>query len=115
MKPTVTVCSSSITVTEGEAVTCLCTGHGGNPPANVAWYDKNNVQIGGIRKDENLLTLRNVTKADGGTYRCVAESHPAAKDEESIEVTVNCKYTTWLSNLNQKLRYLWACIECITE
>ena len=35
-------------------------GKGGNPPANVTWYDKNGVQIGGTGKEEQTLTRSNV-------------------------------------------------------
>ena len=55
-------CSSPITVNEGDNVTCVCTGKGGNPPANVTWYDKVGVQIGGAGKEEQTLTLSNVFK-----------------------------------------------------
>ena len=84
-------CSSPITVNEGDDVTCVCRGEGGNPPANVTWY-KDGVQIGGTGKEEQTLTLSNVNGTDSGTYKCMAESHINATDEKSIELRLNCKY-----------------------
>ena len=84
-------CSSPITVNEGDDVTCVCRGEGGNPPANVTWY-KDGVQIGGTGIEEQTLTLSNVNGTDSGTYKCMAESHINATDEKSIELRLNCKY-----------------------
>ena len=73
-------------------------GQGGNPPANVTWF-KDDIQIGETGKEEQTLTRRNVSAADSGTYKCVAESYPDAKfkDEGLITVIVKlkCKYA-WL-------------------
>ena len=86
-------CSSPVTVNESDNVTCVCRGKSGNPPANVTWY-KDGIQIGGTGKEKQTLTLRNVNRADSGTYKCVAQSHINATDEKSIKVIVifNCKY-----------------------
>ncbi len=75
MKPNVTIiCSSPFIVGEGDNVTCVCRGKGGNPPANVTWF-KDGVQIGKTGKEEQKLTLSNVSRAENGTYKCVAQSH----------------------------------------
>jgi hypothetical protein len=83
-------CSSPITVNEGDNVTCVCRGEDGNPPANVTWYDKDGVQIGGTGKEEQTLTLSNVVKTVSGTYKCAAKSHTLT-DQKSIEIIVYCK------------------------
>ena len=83
--------SSPERVNEGDSVTCVCRGEGGNPPTNVTWY-KDGVQIGGTGNEEQTLTLRNVNRADSGTYVCLTQSHINAMDEKSIKVIVNCKY-----------------------
>ena len=89
-KPTVTVsCSSLITTIESDNVTCVCRGKGGNPPANVTWY-KDGVQIAASEKNERILNLHDVDKADSGTYKCIARSYTLT-DEKSIEVMVYCK------------------------
>jgi hypothetical protein len=87
-------CSNPITVNEGDNVTCVCRGEGGNPPANVTWY-KDGVQIGGTGKEEQTLTLSNVSRTYSGTYMCVARSNiNEFVDEKSIEIRLNCKYIT---------------------
>ncbi|CAB3976996.1 B-cell receptor CD22-like [Paramuricea clavata] len=92
VKPTVTMsCSSPVTVNEGDNFTCVCRSEGGNPPANVTWYDKDGVQIGGTGKEGQTLTLSNVDGRDSGTYKCVAQSHINATEEKPIEVRLNLK------------------------
>ena len=94
MKPNLTInCSSRITLDEGDDFTCVGRSEGGNPPANVTWYNGGNQQISKASYGENSLTLINVGKQDIGTYKCVAQSY-ILMDEESIEVivTLNCKY-----------------------
>ena len=84
-KPNVTInCSNSITVSVGDDVVCLCEGKGGYPPADVTWY-KNDVQIGGTRKEENILTLSNVDRNNNGTYVCIGKSYTFT-NKASIEV-----------------------------
>ena len=87
-------CSSSITVNEDGGFTCVCRGEGGNPPADVTWYDKDGVQIGKTGKEEQTLSLSDVSRTDSGTYECEARSHTDDRfsDKKSVEVEVNCKY-----------------------
>jgi hypothetical protein len=80
-------------VNEGVDFTCVCRGEGGNPPANVTWY-KDGVQIGGTGKEEQTLTLSDISRTNRGTYECEARSHTDDRfaDKKSIEVDINCKY-----------------------
>ena len=82
-------CSSPIIVDEGDNVTCVCRGQGGNPPANVTWY-KDNRKIGGTGKEEKTLTLKDVDRTASGTYKCVAQSHNLT-DDKLLEMIVYCK------------------------
>ena len=94
MKPKATACFSPITANESDDVSCTCQGQDGNPPADVTWY-KDNLMIGGTGKEENTLTLTNVTnEKDHGIYKCMAQSYPDEmfQDEVIVEVIVNCKY-----------------------
>ncbi|CAB4036888.1 roundabout homolog 1, partial [Paramuricea clavata] len=93
LKPTVTTCSSPVTVIEGNDLTCECQGQGGNPAANVIWFI-DDIQIDKTGKEEQTLSRRNVSAADSGTYKCVAESYPNAKfkDEGLITVVVKLKF-----------------------
>ena len=84
---------SSIEVNEGDNVTFVCRGVGGNPPANVTWY-KDGVQISETKQENNTLNLYDVNGTDRGNYTCAAQSYPteAFKDEKSRELIVLCKY-----------------------
>ncbi len=82
-------CSSRIAVNEGDNFTCLCRGAAGNPPADVIWY-KDGAQIGGTGREQQTLTLSNIDKTAGGSYKCTAKSHTLT-DEKSIEIIVYCK------------------------
>ena len=89
--PTVsTNCSSSVTRNEGQDLVCLCQGEGGNPPANVTWYDKTGKIITEKRENNKTLELRNLSVTDSGSYKCVAECYPDEKyrDEVAISITV---------------------------
>lgn len=81
------------TVSQSDNFVCKCEGKEGNPPANVTWYN-NGKQIVAARniKEEAVLSLSNVDKDKGGTYRCEAKSSERAKNEISIQLIVNCKY-----------------------
>ena len=79
-------CFSPIMVDEGDNVTCVCRGQGGNPPADVTWY-KDNRKIGGTGKEEKTLIRYDVDRAASGTYKCVAQSHNLT-DEKLIEMIV---------------------------
>ena len=88
-KLTVTLsCSSLVKVNEGDNFTCVCRGEGGNPPADVTWF-KDGVQIGETGKEEQTLTLSNVSKTASGIYNCAAESNTLT--EKSIEIIFYCK------------------------
>ena len=91
-------CSSLITVSEDDNLTCLCKGENGNPPADVIWYDNKGDLIGEPRKESKTLVLRSVTEADSGIYTCKVQSH-TLMDEKSIEVKVNCKYYLFSSQV----------------
>jgi hypothetical protein len=95
VKPIVSInCSDPTTVNENNDLTCVCKSEGGNPPANLTWYDENGTQIGNTSYGENVLTLPKVTNQDSGKrYSCKGQSY-ILTDEKSFEVKVrpNCKY-----------------------
>ncbi|XP_046858807.1 neural cell adhesion molecule 1-like [Xenia sp. Carnegie-2017] len=102
VKPNVIInCSTPLVVNEGDNVSCVCRGEGGNPPANVTWFDKNNNIIGDVGVVSKTLVITNVTLNDGGSYRCKAQSYndPRFRDEKSIEVTVKATYPPQQTNI----------------
>ncbi|XP_046860779.1 carcinoembryonic antigen-related cell adhesion molecule 6-like isoform X2 [Xenia sp. Carnegie-2017] len=95
-------CSNLLVVNEGDNVSCVCRGEGGNPPANVTWFDKNNNILGddvGVVSKTSVIT--NVTMNDGGNYRCKAQSYndPRFRDEKSIEILVKAAYPPQQTNI----------------
>ncbi|XP_046858845.1 hemicentin-1-like [Xenia sp. Carnegie-2017] len=101
-KPTVLInCSNPLVVNEGDNVSCVCRGEGGNPPANVTWFDKDNNIIDDVGVVSKTLVITNVTVNDGGNYRCKAQSYndPRFRDEKSIEVTVKATYPPQQTNI----------------
>ncbi|XP_046858235.1 hemicentin-2-like [Xenia sp. Carnegie-2017] len=91
IKPNVTInCSNPLVVDEGDNVSCVCSGEGGNPPANVTWFDKDNNIIGNVGVVSKTLVITNVAVNDGGSYTCKAQSYNGTdyRDEKSIEIVV---------------------------
>ena len=71
---------------------CKCEGKDGYPVANVTWYNSSGVIVTG--KENAILSLSNVSKDNSGMYRCEAKSSERAKNETSIQLIVNCKFST---------------------
>ena len=83
-------CSSINTVNQGDYFVCECKGTYGNPPAVVTWYKDSSQIVTG--KEKAILRLTNVTRHDGGTYRCEARSDEKAKNITEIEIRVIGEY-----------------------
>ena len=83
-------CSDPTTINEGDDFISVCRSEGGNPPANLTWYEDGN-QIGSTSFGENILPLTNVNKQDSGRYTCKAQSYTLV-DIKSFELIVHCKY-----------------------
>ncbi|XP_046863760.1 hemicentin-1-like isoform X2 [Xenia sp. Carnegie-2017] len=95
-------CSNLLVVNEGDNVSCVCRGEGGNPPANVTWFDKNNNIFGDdVGVVSKTLVITNVTMNDGGNYRCKAQSYndPRFRDDKSIEIQVKAAYPPQQTNI----------------
>ncbi|XP_046858268.1 uncharacterized protein LOC124451697 isoform X2 [Xenia sp. Carnegie-2017] len=106
-KPNVIInCSTPLVVNEGDNVSCVCIGEGGNPPANVTWFDKDNNIIGDVGVVSKTLVITNVTLNDGGNYRCKAQSYndPRFRDEKSLEVTVKATYNVLCDDQKERIK-----------
>ncbi|XP_046858257.1 pregnancy-specific beta-1-glycoprotein 6-like isoform X2 [Xenia sp. Carnegie-2017] len=109
IKPTVVInCSTPLVVSKGDNVSCVCRGEGGNPPAKVTWFDRNNGTGLEFGVKSATLVITGASPNDRGSYRCKAESFndPRFIDEKSIEIKVNYQprnTTITLSKINPKI------------
>ncbi|XP_046858275.1 carcinoembryonic antigen-related cell adhesion molecule 6-like isoform X2 [Xenia sp. Carnegie-2017] len=109
VKPTVSIdCSSPLFVNEGDNVSCVCRGEGGNPPANVTWFDKDSTTVRGFGVESATLVITGASPNDRGSYKCKAESFndPRFIDEKSIEIIVNYQPRNTniiISNINPQI------------
>ena len=91
VKPTAKISNCPSVVNEGQVVTCVCEGIGGNPPANVSWIkDGTNDAIGGVGSLTKTMSLYSINRTHTGTYWCKAESIDLF-DQEFINIIVRCK------------------------
>ena len=90
-------CSSINTVNLGDYFACECNGTHGNPPAVVTWYKDNTQMVTG--KEKAILRLTNVTRHDGGKYRCEARSDEKAKSITEIKLRVIDEYGRCLNKV----------------
>ena len=82
--------SSRSVVNECQYFACECKETNGNPPAVVTWY-KDSTQIA-TGKEKAMLRLANVSKYDGGTYRCEARSEKKVKNITEFKLKVIGEY-----------------------
>ena len=90
-RPTaVTNCSGTITLNEGDDLTCLCNHTGGNPPPAAILSKGDSVLVTGYLKA--YLVLKNVmSNENAGTYKCLVKSHNL-EDDKTFKLVVQCKY-----------------------
>ena len=85
----VTNCSTPLKVKEGDDVVCLCNSKGGNPDPTASWY-KNGILVNGAGHSKNMLSLKNISRNDNGTYICVVKSL-ALSNATQVVINVHCK------------------------
>ena len=85
----VTNCSTPLKVKEGDDVVCLCNSKGGNPAPTALWY-KNGVVVNGPGYLKNLLSLKNISRNDNGTYSCLVKSL-ALSNATQVVIQMHCK------------------------
>jgi hypothetical protein len=75
IKPLVYIDCIDTTVYEGDNITCMCKATNGNPPGTVTWLRTKPEQgHSGMENFTNVLTLRNISRNESGTYTCFAKS-----------------------------------------
>ena len=88
------------TPTEGEMVTLFCNATG-DPIPTISWRNGSSI----ISSSDDLrisfgagnetLKIMNVTRADSGQYRCVANSSAGGDISSAATLNVQCKYSSF--------------------
>ena len=85
----VTNCSTPLKVKEGGDVVCLCNSKGGNPAPTASWY-KNGIVVNGAGYLKSMLSLKNISRYDNGTYSCLVKSLTLS-DATQVVIQLHCK------------------------
>ena len=87
VRPAIKSISKNQTLNETNDVTlsCLATG---KPRPYVTWSKDGN--LGNILNSSSTLVLKNITKEQGGLYRCTADNG-FGKAESAVRIIVQCK------------------------
>ncbi len=97
-QPKITVHPETQTKTEGDAYVTLSCDASGNPAPVISWsrngspVDTSNISRISFSGDNKQLTISNVSRADSGEYRCVA-NNKLGNASSSATLNVQCKNT----------------------
>ena len=85
--PTIVVSPRNVTMVEHQPLTLFCNASG-FPPPNITWYKDGGVAV----QHGDTLSIKNVTRKDEGSYRCVVNNGLECDIDSAVSaVTVNCK------------------------
>lgn len=77
---------SDLEISEGENLTLICQVSG-TPPLTVFW-----INVGsGQRNNGKVLQFTNISRNEGGDYRCEA-SNECGNSSEAVNINVQCKF-----------------------
>jgi len=100
-KPSITTHPKGYILKEGDNVTLSCNATG-NPVLTISWTrDGSPIDVSGrnsFSNEKKLLTITNVSRADRGEYRCVAENRVGNDTSHIATLDVQCKTTAFLTN-----------------
>ena len=115
--PLITTQPQSGSVTEGDNVTLSCNASG-NPVPEISWTRDGSPVSSGDRRisfeaGNRQLTITNVSRADSGEYRCVADNSEGNDTSNATTLDVQCKYTSLIKDLTKlpKTEFLSARLE----
>jgi hypothetical protein len=74
-------------INEGDTLILKC-GATGDPLPNITWTMSNSTSVISY---EPLLTIRNISRFDEGTYVCMASNGVGENDTAIARIYVNCK------------------------
>ena len=96
--PEITKHPQNATVTEGENVTLSCNATG-NPASSISWT-KNGSAIStsgdpriSFGVDNKQMTITNVSRSDGGQYRCEVNNSNGTVTSNAATLEIQCKRT----------------------
>ncbi|XP_012944719.1 basement membrane-specific heparan sulfate proteoglycan core protein [Aplysia californica] len=84
--PRLTISPSSVAARPGQPISLTCQP-AGQGPFNIEWTKVGGTLSPQARENNGVLEIRQVTRADAGTYRCIA-SNAAGSTEGFADVTV---------------------------
>lgn len=107
----------SVITSAGATISLHCYADG-HPPPVISWRRENNdlLPTGGAAFRGNILTIRNVTKNDRGTYYCIADNgvQRGARRNVGVEVEFSPQVTAGRGIYMQAIQYD-ADIQCHVE
>ena len=81
----------------------------GNPVPEISWTRDGSLVSSGDQRisfdaGNRQLTITNVSRADSGEYRCVADNSEGNDTSNATTLDVQCKYTSLIKDLTKLLR-----------
>ena len=103
--PLITTQPQSGPVTEGDNVTLSCNASG-NPVPTISWTRDGSLVSSGDQRisfeaGNRRLTITNVSRADSGEYRCLADNSEGNDTSNATTLDVQCKYTSLIKDLTK--------------
>ena len=96
MTPAIELDPKASPVKEGENLTLFCNASGSS--LRISW-EKNGSDINPsedsrifLSRDDEQLTIVNVSRTDNGAYQCVASNEVGVATSNAATVTVQCEY-----------------------
>ena len=96
MTPAIELDPKASPVKEGENLTLFCNASGSS--LRISW-EKNGSDINSskdskifLSRDNEQLTIVNVSRTDNGAYQCVASNEVGVATSNAATVTVQCEY-----------------------
>ena len=89
----ITEISSEQTVHEGDDLQLTCKAFG-KPEPNITWTKEKTGNQGntGVQQGKNVLTIKEISRNDSGTFHCKAYNGFGEADSETVHVNVTCEY-----------------------
>lgn len=89
----ITEISSEQTVHEGDNLQLTCKASG-EPEPYITWTKEKTGNQGdtGLQQGRNVLTIKEISRNDSGTFNCTAYNGFGEADSRTVYVNVTCEY-----------------------